>query len=1225
MPSRKQLQKKRQFRMTITSKSFAFVLLLSGAIASLGDCAKAQNITLDGTLGPAQTLTGPTYNINQAVGQTVGSNLFHSFGKFNLDAGETAYFYSDSSIRNILTRVTGGSQSLIDGLIYTNSGNVNLFLINPSGIVFGPNARLDVGYTRRGSFVATTVDALVWPNGGRFSATNPEGPNSLLTIVGDPGGFLSSQRQLQPIVVRSGTPGLSVYLGQSLLLLGGNVSLDGGKLIASGGRVELGGVAGEGTVGLSVNGNELRFNFPDGVARTDVSLTNGAQVNVLAGGGGGIAITARNLNMTGENTQLLAGIGSGRGSLGARAGDIDINATESMTLTNGAFLRASTYGKGDAGSVNIFARETVAFDGLGRNGGPCSVCSIVGRAGVGKGGDINITARSLRVTNGAVVSATTFGKGNAGSVNIFARDTVTFDGVGSNQVSSSAFSSVESTGEGNGGSVNITAGTLAVTNGARLIASTFGQGDAGSVNILTRDTVLFDGVGNHGYSSAAFSNVESTGKGNGGSVNITTGSLAVTNGAYLSARTFNRGDAGSVTINARDTVSIDGVGNRKSIRGVVESSAVLVESTGEGNGGDINITTGLLAVTNSAYLRASTYGKGDAGSVNITVGSLRVTNGAFLDASTGGRGNGGSVNIFARDTVFFDGVGRNGGSCAACSIVGTAGVGKGGGINITTGSLFVTNGALLSATTFGKGDAGSVNINVRDTVTFDAGDAFTTVREGAVGKGGDINITARSLSITNGAELQALTNGRGNAGNIVVNVADSINVSGVSSRGYSSGLLTGTESTASGQGGDIRVTTGALRVSDGAVLSARTFNDKSGGNIIVNANTLELTNGGQFLTTAYSSGRAGNIIVNATDRITISGTDPTFPNRLAKFGRPTVDPAGSASGLFANTDPNSTGNGSSISINTSQLNITDGAGVAVNSEGKGNGGELLIQSDTLTLARQAFLSATTASGEGGNMTLQVQDLLLMRHGSLISTEAGNNGNGGNMNINAKFIVAVPKEDSDIVANAERGRGGNINITTQGIYGLQYRPQRTPLSDITASSQFGVNGTVQINTPGIDPSRGLANLPENLVDTSALIANSCIARSSQQDSSFTITGRGGLPPRPGDAFTSPYPTGTVRSLPSSSAESDTPSHSVEVNNPVHLQPFSQSNIAKRTQGEEQLLVQGENVSSASPAFTTPTPLVEATGWVYGANGEVILTAQAPTVTPHGSWSKPPSCQ
>jgi large exoprotein involved in heme utilization and adhesion len=122
---------------------------------------------------------------------------------------------------------------------------------------------------------------------------------------------------------------------------------------------------------------------------------------------------------------------------------------------------------------------------------------------------------------------------------------------------------------------------------------------------------------------------------------------------------------------------------------------------------------------------------------------------------------------------------------------------------------------------------------------------------------------------------------------------------------------------------------------------------------------------------------------------------------------------------------------------------------------------------------------------------------------LISTEAGNNGNGGNMNINAKFIVAVPKEDSDIVANAERGRGGNINITTQGIYGLQYRPQRTPLSDITASSQFGVNGTVQINTPGIDPSRGLANLPENLVDTSALIANSCIARSSQQDSSFTI--------------------------------------------------------------------------------------------------------------------------
>ncbi|WP_421656520.1 filamentous hemagglutinin N-terminal domain-containing protein [Leptothermofonsia sp. ETS-13] len=168
-------------------------------ILSSAPLAIAQNITLDGTLGPAQTLTGPTYLIRQVDGTTVGSNLFHSFGRFNLSAGEVANFQSAANIRNILSRVTGGSPSSIDGLIFTQSPNVNLFLINPGGIIFGPNARLNIGGSTRGSFVATTVDALVWPNGAQFSATVPGRPDSLLTIVGDPSGFLAAQRLPQPI------------------------------------------------------------------------------------------------------------------------------------------------------------------------------------------------------------------------------------------------------------------------------------------------------------------------------------------------------------------------------------------------------------------------------------------------------------------------------------------------------------------------------------------------------------------------------------------------------------------------------------------------------------------------------------------------------------------------------------------------------------------------------------------------------------------------------------------------------------------------------------------------------------------------------------------------------------------------------------------------------------------------------------------------------------------
>lgn len=103
---------------------------ISGAIAQC-NYTLAQSIILDGTLGPAGTLTGPLYIIPQSFGQTVESNLFHSFFQFGLLPGEGVNFASAANIRNILVRVTGGSPSLIDGLIFTQSLNVNLFLINP--------------------------------------------------------------------------------------------------------------------------------------------------------------------------------------------------------------------------------------------------------------------------------------------------------------------------------------------------------------------------------------------------------------------------------------------------------------------------------------------------------------------------------------------------------------------------------------------------------------------------------------------------------------------------------------------------------------------------------------------------------------------------------------------------------------------------------------------------------------------------------------------------------------------------------------------------------------------------------------------------------------------------------------------------------------------------------------------------------------------------------------
>jgi large exoprotein involved in heme utilization and adhesion len=519
---------------------------------------------------------------------------------------------------------------------------------------------------------------------------------------------------------------------------------------------------------------------------------------------------------------------------------------------------------------------------------------------------------------------------------------------------------------------------------------------------------------------------------------------------------------------------------------------------------------------------------GDGGKINITTGSLFVTAGAQVGASTEGQGNAGSVNINARDTVVFDGKGGNA-DRGAFSLVGKTGIGNGGNINITTGSLSVTAGARVGASTFGQGKAGSVNIVARDTVAF----------EGVGSKGG-----------------------------------------------YSSGAFTNVQGTGVG-GGDINITTGLLFVSNDAVVSARTRGQGNAGNITVRANTLEAVNGGQVLTTSSSTGKAGDINLNVTHSITLSGSDPTYSDRLAKFGPDIVDNVSPASGLFANTSSTSTNRGGDLKINTGQLIVRDAAQVSVKSEGTGNAGNLNVTANSVLLDNGGQLIAETASGGDGNIELQVEDLLLMRRNSLISAQAFNNGNGGNITIKPGLIVAIPAENSDIVADAQQGKGGNINITTQGIFGLEFRPQGTPLSDITASSNIGLSGTVNITRLDVDPSQGLATLPTNLVDRTNQIDQGCSAGGANRENKFTVTGRGGLPSTP-----------------------------TEILSPDMVQDDF-GTLADKNRPASQSL-------KPSPT-TVPKQLIEAQGWVLDDKGVVTLVAQASTVTPHSPALTPAPCQ
>jgi filamentous hemagglutinin family protein len=947
----------------------------------VGNSAAAQIIP-DNTL-PVNSSVTQEANTSKIEGGTVrGTNLFHSFREFSVFTGGEAFFNNAAEIRNILTRVTGNNLSNIDGLIRAN-GTANLFLMNPNGIIFGSNARLDIG----GSFLGTTANAIEFGKEGLFSATTPEVPSELLTV--NPSALLFNQIAAARIqnnsvadsgLDQSGTiaaKGLRVPDGQSLLLVGGNVSMDGGGLFAFGGRVELGGLAGAGTVGLNGDGSNLSLSFPDGVERSDVLLTNMAEVNVRAGGGGSIAINARNLELAGTSA-LRAGIVKGLGSVSSKARNIEVNAQGAVNLKDKSFI---------ANTVLLGA--------------------------IGNAGDISITTGSLSVTNGAELLTSTLGKGDAGNITINARDTVSFDGIRDRQPSLAA-SNVDSEAEGKGGNILITTSSLSVTNGAQLVSSILkrGKGDAGNITIHARDTVSFDGI-RDGEFSLATSDVESGGVGNGGNILITTGSLSVTNGAELITSTHGKGNAGNITIHARDTVSFDEIGVYPSLA----TSSVATE--GVGNGGEIFITTGSLSVTNGAGLFSSTLGQGDAG--NIT--------------------------IHARDTVSFDGI-RDGEFSGAYSSVDTKGEGKGGDIFITTGSLSVTNGAGLFASTERKGNAGNITINARDTVSFNAGNAYSSVGTEGEGKGGDIFITTGSLSLTNGAELSA------------------------------------------------------------------------------------------------------------------------------------------------------------------------------SSDGQGTAGDIKIASRSIRLDNKAKITATTASGNGGDITLTTQDLLLLRRNSQISTSAGTaqqGGDGGNITVDAPngFVVAVPKEDSDITANAFNGQGGNIKITAREVFGIQPRERQTPESDITASSELGIAGTVQVNTSNLDPSRGFVELPVNLVDPSTQIAQGCTPGSNvaSRQNRFTITGRGGLPASLNEIFPGEETLVELLELPHSKNSHDATSQNILVS------PRPPSGSQSPAEGNPPAAL-SHRVSASS---SHPQEIVEAQGWVVDADGAITLVAEVPNTTPHSPSLTPASCQ
>ena len=711
-------------------------------------------------------------------GTTVGNNLFHSFENFSVNTGTEAFFNQDLAIANIISRVTGSSVSNIDGLIRAN-GTADLFLINPNGIIFGENASLDLG----GSFVATTASSIQFADGEGFSAIAPNssplltvsipiglqyGNNPQDIIVGGSGNNLSID--LDTFTVNRGDRplGLEVNSGNTLALLGGDVSLSGGNLTATDGRVVLGSLDANQLVRLTSDDLGWSFDYSQIDNFQNIELFQAASIEVSGNGGGEALLQGKEINLA-EGAAILAdtlGDGGGKrlvlsatdsisliGFAGdrffptrlstdvglngsGRGGNLFLN-TNSLLIDNGAQVNSGTFGLGDAGNLSVTATK---IEVIGESDDGEFVSGLFAQADFGEtgnGGNLAIATDSLLVIDGADISTTTFGAGNAGNLNIQA-NAVELQGFSDLFLSGSGLS-VTTEGEGDGGNLNLTTDRLSIAGGADISTTTFGSGNAGNLNIQANVIELTGEVAGV-RASGLFANVEADSLGDGGNIDITSNQLTITEGAQILALTNSTGDAGTLKI---DSQQIDIVG----VSSGNNPSAILANADENGGGGgNITLITENLNIFDGAQIGTSTFGSGRGGNIEVTAENSVLIEGNFAAADSGifatallNDGAGGSIIINANSLFLRDGATISASNFTSSEGSLAPGEGAAGNVDIIARQIFLTDRATVTANTF-SGDRGNLSFQTDLLFLRDRSSISTNARESATG--GNITINA---------------------------------------------------------------------------------------------------------------------------------------------------------------------------------------------------------------------------------------------------------------------------------------------------------------------------------------------------------------------------------------------------------------------------------------------------------------------------------------------------
>ncbi|MBN4003111.1 hypothetical protein [Nostoc sp. LPT] len=330
--------------------------------------------------------------------------------------------------------------------------------------------------------------------------------------------------------------------------------------------------------------------------------------------------------------------------------------------------------------------------------------------------------------------------------------------------------------------------------------------------------------------------------------------------------------------------------------------------------------------------------------------------------------------------------------------------------------------------------------------------------------------------------------------------------------------------------------------------------------------TLNLTLAPQSRVSASTSGsgKGGNLIVTAPEAVTISGPglltvettgDATAGNLTIDTQRLTISDGAKVSA--STSSPNPDGVGGNITVNAAQsLDLSNGASLLAQSNAAAPAGNIKINTPNLT-ATNGTIATSSNESSGGGITITADKIRLFGNSDITTNVNQGAGEGGKIDLKAGSIVAF--DDSDILAFARDGKGGDITFDTRAFFGENYSAassRNDPLNTLNGNNRVDVNATSAINGVITIPDvsfiqNSLTELPENQINTDSLLANSCIVRRNQPTrGSFTITGTGGLPQRPGDAQMSSFPTVDVKTLPSDSTLSNTnPNSSWQKSDPI----------------------------------------------------------------------------